>query len=463
MRRHRKDNSKKVAKIMVMSLCPLIAMYLGISAYFMNHFYFGSTIYDVNVSGKTVKQAEALLADEISGYTLKLQGRNDVSEEIKGTDIALEYEQGDKIENFKKSQNPFLWIASLFTKNEFTNEQLVTFDKDLLKDKIDNSSFFDKENIIEPKNPTFEYGDDGFNIVTEVKGSKIDEEVLVNKVSEAVKDGNTVIDLNELGCYVEPKYTENSPEVNEAKKSLDKIADSKITYTFGSRSEVLDGSTISKWLNVDDNMEVTVDENHARQYVESLARNYNTYSNTRDFTTSTNKKIQVSGGNYGWIINKPEETKQLIEVIKQGEKVTREPVYSQEAISREKDDVGNTYVELDMTKQHIWFYKNGALIVEGDVVTGNAANNWSTPVGTYRLNYKERNATLKGEDYESKVNYWLPFNNNIGIHDAGWRTEFGGQIYLTNGSHGCVNAPYEVAEKIFQNIEAGTPIICYYE
>ncbi|MGL4666071.1 MAG: L,D-transpeptidase family protein, partial [Clostridium butyricum] len=322
---------------------------------------------------------------------------------------------------------------------------------------------FDKENIIEPKNPTFEYGDDGFNIVTGVKGSKIDEEVLVNKVSEAVKDGNTVIDLNELGCYVEPKYTENSPEVNEAKKSLDKIADSKITYTFGSRSEVLDGSTISKWLNVDDNMEVTVDENHARQYVESLARNYNTYSNTRDFTTSTNKKIQVSGGNYGWIINKPEETKQLIEVIKQGEKVTREPVYSQEAISREKDDVGNTYVELDMTKQHIWFYKNGALIVEGDVVTGNAANNWSTPVGTYRLNYKERNATLKGEDYESKVNYWLPFNNNIGIHDAGWRTEFGGQIYLTNGSHGCVNAPYEVAEKIFQNIEAGTPIICYYE
>ena len=75
------------------------------------------------------------------------------------------------------------------------------------------------------------------------------------------------------------------------------------------------------------------------------------------------------------------------------------------------------------------------------------------------MNYKERNATLKGEDYESKVNYWLPFNNNIGIHDAGWRTEFGGQIYLTNGSHGCVNAPYEVAEKIFQNIEAGTPII----
>ena len=462
MRRRRKNDSGKVVKIIVMSLCPLIAMYLGVSLYFMNHFYFGSTVYEVNVAGKTVEQAESLLSDEISGYTLKLQGRNNISEEIKGKDIELQYEQGDKIKNFKKTQNPFLWITSLFRQNELTNEQLVTFDENLLKNIIDNSSFFDDKNIIEPENPTFEYGNDEFNIVKEIKGSRINEEVLINKVSDAIKSGNTVIDLDELGCYVEPKYNENSTEVIEAKKSLDKIAGSKITYTFGSRSEVLDGSTISEWLDVDDNMQITVDENKARNYVESLARNYNTYSNTRDFITSTNEKIQVSGGNYGWIIDKSAETKQLIDTIKKGEKVTKEPVYSQDAISREKDDIGNTYVEIDMSKQHLWFYKNGSLIVEGDVVTGNAANNWSTPVGTYRLNYKERNATLKGENYASDVNYWMPFNNNIGIHDAGWRTEFGGQIYLSNGSHGCVNAPYEVAEKIFQNIESGTPIICYY-
>lgn len=463
MRKRRKNNSGKAVKIIVMSLCPLVAMYIGVSVYFMNHFYFGSTIYDVKVAGKTVEQAEELLSDEISSYTLKLQGRNSVSEEIKGEDIDLQYEQGDKVKNFKKTQNPFLWIKSLFIKHELSNEQLVTFDENLLKDIINKSSFFDEENIIEPKNPTFKYENNEFNIVRQVDGSKINEEILIDKVSDAVKSGNTVIDLNELGCYVEPKYTEDSPEVAEAKKSLDKIAESKITYEFGSRNEVLDGKTISQWLGVNDNMEVIVDENKARQYVESLARNYNTYSNTRDFTTSTGKKIQVSGGNYGWIINKPLETKELINIIKQGEEVRREPAYSQKAISREKDDVGNTYVEIDMTKQHIWFYKNGSLVVEGDVVTGNAANNWSTPVGTYRLNYKEKDATLKGENYESEVTYWMPFNNNIGIHDAGWRTEFGGEIYLTNGSHGCVNAPYDVAEKIFQNIESGTPIICYYE
>ena len=116
-----------------------------------------------------------------------------------------------------------------------------------------------------------------------------------------------------------------------------------------------------------------------------------------------------------------------------------------------------------MTQQHLWYYKDGALVADGDVVTGNKALNHSTPVGTYRITYKEKNATLKGEDYESKVTYWMPFNGNIGVHDAIWRDKFGGQIYLTNGSHGCVNAPYALAEKIFNNIEAGIPVICYYE
>lgn len=463
MRRRRRNDNDKVIKIVAMSLCPLIAIYLGISIYFMNHFFFGSTIYDVSVSGKTVKQAEELVSDEISGYTLDLKGRNDVSEEIKGEDIGLQYEQGDKIEKFKKSQNPFLWITALFKKYNMGKEQLVSFNEDSLKNILDKSPFFDKKNIVEPKNPKFEYSNGSFEIVDEEKGSEIDKDVLLEKVSEAVNNGNTVADLDELGCYKEPQYTKDSPEVVNVKSTLDKISKSKITYEFGDRNEALDGSTISQWLDVDDNMNVTVNEASVRKYVESLARNYNTYGNTRDFKTSSGNTIKVSGGNYGWIIDKAAETKELSELVKQGEETTREPVYSQEAVSRDQDDVGNTYVEIDMTRQHIWFYKNGSLIADGDVVTGNAANNWSTPVGTYRLNYKEKNATLKGENYASEVNYWMPFNNNIGIHDAGWRDQFGGQIYLTNGSHGCVNAPYAVAQKIFENIEAGTPIVCYYE
>lgn len=96
------------------------------------------------------------------------------------------------------------------------------------------------------------------------------------------------------------------------------------------------------------------------------------------------------------------------------------------------------------------------------MVTGNVSNNTSTPTGVYSLKYKQRDATLKGQGYSSPVNFWMPFNGGIGIHDASWRSVFGGRIYLTNGSHGCVNSPYYLANTIFNNINEGTPVVCYY-
>ena len=445
----------------LISLCLLAAIYLGISAYFINHFYFGTTVNCVNVSGKNINEANEALKEQIQDYTIKLEGRNNMSDEIKGSDIDLSYNPQGKLEELKKEQNPLGWIVSLFKKENIELNGIVSFNDDLLNDQIDELSVVKNKKVENPKNASFKYGKNGFEIVDEVKGNKIDVDALRENVSDAIMEGKQTLDLDD--SYVKPKYTADSPETLAAKDELDGYAKTNITYNFGDRSEVLDGSKISEWLSVDDDMKATFDEKQVHSYVESLARKYNTFGGDRKFTTTSGKQITVSGGNYGWIIDKAKETKELIDAIKNGETEDREPVYSQTAISRDKDDVGDTYVEIDMTKQHLWYYKNGALIADGDVVTGNAALNHSTPVGTYRLNYKEKNATLKGEDYESKVTYWMPFNGNIGIHDASWRDKFGGQIYLTNGSHGCVNAPYTLAEKIFNNIEAATPVICYYE
>ena len=133
----------------------------------------------------------------------------------------------------------------------------------------------------------------------------------------------------------------------------------------------------------------------------------------------------------------------------------------QTALVNHENDIGNTYVEINLTNQYLWFYKRGKIITQGDVVTGNVSRGNATPQGTYTLNYKQKNATLRGDNYNSDVKYWMPFNMNIGIHDASWRSSFGGNIYQISGSHGCVNAPEYLAKKIFENIEPGTPIICY--
>lgn len=172
--------------------------------------------------------------------------------------------------------------------------------------------------------------------------------------------------------------------------------------------------------------------------------------------------MTVSGGDYGWKMDKEAEAEALKEHIKKGEVLTKEPAYSQTANSRAGNDYGDTYVEVNLTAQHMYYYKNGSLVVETDFVSGNDAKGWSTPPGAFGLYYKQRDKTLRGEGYATPVSFWMPFNGGVGFHDANWRRDFGGNYYKRGGSHGCVNMPYSAAQTLFENIEAGCAVLVYH-
>jgi hypothetical protein len=462
MRRKRNSSRSRVLPSVVIAVSTLAAAYLGMSLYSANHFHFGTKINGVNVGGKTVEDAEGELSSQMQKYTLELQEKGDEKEQIKGTDIGLKYDN-EKIKELKDKQNSFAWPSTLFKKDNAEADKVITYDENLLNKAIDNLKCVTNKKTTNPQNASLKYNNGSYEIVEEVAGNKINKEALHDSVADAIVNGKASLDLSSSNSYENPKYNAKSQEVADAKSIMDKYVNLKITYKSNGKTEILDGSTIHDWLSVNENMEVTFNEDKVKRYVNKIASIFNTFGNTRDFVTASNKTVQVSGGNYGWIVNKSQETKDLIEAIKGGQDVTKEPAYSQKAAVTGSNDVGNTYVEVNLTKQHVWFYKNGSLIVDGDVVTGNVSNNTGTPVGTYVLNYKEKNATLKGEDYSSPVDYWMPFNGNVGLHDASWRSEFGKQIYLASGSHGCVNCPYNLAQTIFANIEAGTPIVVYNE
>jgi hypothetical protein len=332
----------------------------------------------------------------------------------------------------------------------------------MLKEVLDKLNCFDDSNIEEPQNPRFEYTDSGYNIKEEISGNKVNKDILYDKVVDAILKGEKSINLEAEECYEKPNYTSKSQEVLDIKAELNKYIETKVTYEFGDENEVIDGSIIKDWIKVDENLQVVFDEEKIKGYLDKLSNTYDTVGKSRDFTTSLKTVKKINGGDYGWSINKKEEMQQLVSVIKDGQTTKKEPAYIQKAYSHENNDLGNTYVEINMATQHLWFYKNGNLVTEGDVVTGNVNNNCSTPTGIYKLKYKQKDATLKGDNYATQVSFWMPFNGGIGIHDANWRYAFGGNIYITNGSHGCVNAPYNLANTIFNNIEENTPIVCYY-
>ena len=466
---NKRDKNMKIAAILLI-IKGIVIIGASLTFYFKSHFYWGTSINCLNVSGKSVDDVENEFKSNIVDYNLKLTGRNNSQDEIRGKDIELNYDDSKKseIEQIKNEQNKSSWIKSLFTEkengisisSEYTSS-IVTYDKEKLQKVVDNLNLIKNENISEPKNASLKYEGKSFVIEKEVQGNKLDKEKLYDEISKAITSGQTELDLDKEGCYENPKYTSSSKEVVQALNKMNEYKDFKLTYDLGSDTQEIYGDKLFDFFEFDDNYECNINEDKISDYVDELCKKYNTYGTSRNFMTADGRNIVINGGDYGYQINKNEEINQIKQDIEGKKSVSRKPVYSKTALGDVTNDIGSTYVEINMSKQHLWFYKDGALVTEGDVVTGNVGNGTATPEGTYSLKYKAKDSVLVGEGYRSLVSFWMPFNNNIGIHDASWRSTFGGKIYLSNGSHGCVNAPYKLAQSIYSNIEAGTPVICY--
>lgn len=457
-----KLSERKILERTLILLAIITLLYILISIYFTKHFFFNTRINGVNVSLKAHDQVDDIIKSYSQNYRLQLIERNGAIEEIKGQDIGFQYNRNNSMYKIYESKKPLKWISSLFKKEDYYVEDLFIYNIDVLESQINRLDCLNK-NIQEPQNVSFVYTNGSYEIVKEVYGNKLNK----NKLREAIKysllHGEGKLDLEEKLCYENPKYISTSDKVTKTRALLNRYVSTKITYKFGDKKEVLDGNTINKWLIIDDNLQVTLNEIEVMKYVKALSEKYDTMGAKRSFKTTIGKVVEVDGGIYGWKINYGEETKAILRTIELGKVVEREPIYFQRAVSRGPNDIGDTYVEVNITRQRLWFYKNGKIIAQGPVVTGNPNRGNGTVVGTYMLNYKQKDTTLRGPNYEAKVTYWMPFYGNIGIHDASWRYSFGGNIYKTNGSHGCVNVPLYLAKVIFENIEEGTPIICYEE
>lgn len=448
--------------IFVLSIVLVIMTITAATLFFKTHFYPGTVINGIKVSCQTAEEADCRLARKASSYILTLNERNNIREQIKGSEIGLEFGYPFVSSYYKKIQNRTFWIISLLQRNCLTFEEAFTYDEGLLNKKYEALICTDSSRTIKPKNAGLIYSNGAYRITKEIPGNQVIDEVLYEHIKLAIKNGSPELDLEQINCYHKPTIKWDSQKVLNTKIVAEGYVSSKVIYQFADGTTSVDGDNISVWINFDDNLNISFDKKKIAFFLNQLAVHYDTTGKERDFITSSGKRIKIGGGDYGWKVDIRKETENLIEIIMSGMTVVKEPEFSQRGALRDSNDIGTTYVEIDLTKQHLWFYISGILIVQGDVVTGNVRKGYKTPEGIYGLKYKIRNAVLKGENYETSVSYWMPFNHDIGVHDAPWRTRFGGDIYLTRGSHGCINAPLPVAEVMFKQITVGTPIICYY-
>lgn len=455
-------SGKKIGIVTGISILVLLILYIGFAIYFQGHFFFRTTINGVGVSGASVKGAQKNIQGQMEDYRLTLKERGKVTEEITGQSIDMKPVFDNQVENLLKEQNGFAWPYYLFLPQDYEMDTVVEFDEEKLDSVLEELACMDKNNWISSENAQIlEYEDGEYQVQNAVYGTVINKENFFRRVREAVDTMEDSLDLSKSGCYVNPQVTEEDTIFEEALEKMNRYTGTEITYTGLEEDIVLDADRITQWLSVDENYLVSVDGEGLSAFVKELATAYNTIYTNREFATSYGKTITVYGGSYGWQVDKEAEKEMILADLDAGNPVDREPVYVQTANSHGDNDYGNTYVEINITAQHLFFYKDGKLIVESDFVSGNPSKGNATPTGTYGVTYKAKDATLRGDNYASKVSYWIPFNNNVGMHDASWRTTFGGTIYKRSGSHGCINLPNSAAQKIYENIEAGYPVVVY--
>ncbi|WP_051671324.1 L,D-transpeptidase [Oribacterium sp. P6A1] len=249
-------------------------------------------------------------------------------------------------------------------------------------------------------------------------------------------------------------------------QKMESVNGMSVTYQMATgETVVLDGITIASWVTGNDGNVVTVDQNQVAAYVQGLKDMYD--SKGVQTWNSADGTVKTLATSYGYYIDPAGEAAALTADIQSLQSVVRQPVYAAVAAQGAMPQWGNTFVEVDISSQHAYFYQDGTCVWESPIVSGTATNpGRATPTGLFTVNYKTTDRVLRGPigkngkpTYESHVDYWMPFNGGIGLHDANWRSSFGGDIYVNNGSHGCINLPHDRAQALYGMIDKGTVVV----
>ena len=431
----------------------------------------GTTVNGIKISGLTVDEAKEHLASFYANdYKLKLITKEGKEEYINSAAVGYQASIPDGLQSILDGQNAGGRITGPAAQSSHMMEVSGTFDPAKLGEQIQGLSCVSGAGVTQTRDAhisSYEEGKD-YTIISEVYGNDLDLDKMASAIGSALKTGQADLNLESAGCYNKVNVKASDEQLKDLCSRMNRYKDMKITYNFSETvTEELPGSVFASWISVSEDGQVSVNQEEAAAYVKALAEKYDTADTVRLFHTSTGKDVELTGP-YGWKMDQAAELNALTDMLLSGESQARTPQYTKTAAAREPGDWGNTYVEIDLTGQHVYMIQEGTLVWDAPCVTGNVSKNYTTPEGIYGLTYKEQDRILRGKkkadgsyEYESHVDYWMPFNGGIGLHDATWRGNFGGTIYQTNGSHGCINLPPDRAAILYSLVYKGMPVICY--
>lgn len=422
----------------------------------------------VDVSGKTAKAVAPKVNRALEHRTYRIVENGQTKYSFTSHSAGITINTRQELTKLVNHQNYWRWplslLATAHADNADTVGQLNIGQQSMqaLMQKINASA--NQTNRTQTQNAKLVYQNNRVAIQKEVQGTELDQAKLQRVVLKAISSGQSQINLKD--AYVTPTITSTNAHLKLAQQKTQPYAQETATYNINGHKFNVPNATILSWLQVSKDGKVSLDNAAVKTYVNQLNDKYHTYHTTRTFKSTNRGTIKVSGGLYGWTIRTAAETKALSAEVLKGKSFSRSPLINGSGYNNHGTDIGNTYVEVDKTSQHMWVYVDGQVKVSTDVVTGKPGGH-ETTTGVWSIWNKERNSTLKGQNdngssYAQPVSYWMPFDDTgQGLHDSPWQPKYGGTWYKSHGSHGCVNTPPSAMSKVYNAVPVGTPIVIF--
>ena len=450
----------------------IIAYFIGALSY-QGKFLPRTYINSLSVAGMTTEEAhDALIqAKEIKDLTLVTpKGEEAV---FAASDFKAAYEIPSGALNEAASESNFIWFSKLFRSSEYAVKYDYTYSEEDLRNLIQN---YDWGNEVSQNAKIIRSNSGDFTIQPETLGDKFDIDTLLNYIMEQLSSGKNIINMEDSGCYENYRAKVKATDLEDDVEVYNRYAKCSITFDFEDRKKVVDNDMVISWLMTKEDGSFVTTSGHViplnqdaiAEFVAQMAEETDTYGKDREFYSTLDGWITVpwtSSSMYGWKIDQNATVNQIMELIDKGESVTVEPIYAEKGMTRQTDDIGTTYIDVDISAQHFWYYKNNELLMDYDIVSGLEVDpSRRTPRGIFKILRHANGATLGSyavEGYEQWVDYWMPFTwDGCGFHDLS-RGSYGGSVYMYNGSHGCLNMRWSEAKNLYENIEDNIPVIVH--
>lgn len=409
----------------------------------------GARAAGMDVCGLSISQAYDIISKKTEDYVLTAT-INDTPVHFTGEELSLSCDK----------EALFNYALALHAGTSTKDIRLIRYDEDVLNGYIFNSVNTPAENA----SIVFNTETEAFELVSGSDGLLIDLQAVAPKTDAAIQRLDLTVCIDAPMNPYSPEIGENSSAAKTALDKANRYVSTQLTYVFGDDEEsetvTLTPGKIASMVGFKSDLTPYIKSQPLKEYVSELNNQYGMTGVEGTFKSTGGAETDLTVTYYAPYIDLDAFYEDILSNLEKGISTTRTPPALDNLIPQEMPFKGN-YIEVDLTGQKLYLYKDTECILETPIVTGCVSWYMRTPTGVYSVLRRRMHVILKGEDYETYVKYWMQFKGGYGLHDAYWRSKFGGNEYLYNGSHGCVNIPPDNAAILYENIYEGYPVVLY--